>query len=244
MPRYATLGILMLLLAPFSDSPAWSLEPIWAKNAVRAQMSCDPAAPIRIPSPDRALVAEARCGPADSEGDRPVLLTITSRNGRTRTAELPKGTNELLWAPSSKSFLINGGETSYSGFFVRAYDLRNDRVETREFTATAQRDMVAIFPPCRAANRNAEDCKRIEANPQYNMSGLAWTEGGAAVVVLAEIPCSSGYGGIMCQVEGYELEVSTGKILRRMSARELKQEWQDAAAWEIRVPDPPVYGAP
>ena len=244
MPWYAKLGILTVLWALFSDSPSWGLEPIWAKNAVRVQTSCDPATRIRIQSPDGTLVAEVSCEPRDRDGDRKVFLRISGLRGNARDVELPEGASELLWAPDSNSFFINGGKSGYAGFFVLVYDLRSDHVEGRDITSEAQKDMVAIFPPCKAANRTEEDCKRIEQNLQYNMSGLAWTRGSAAIVVFAEVPCSSSYGGIMCQVEGYELDVATGRILRRLTAREMKKEWQKAAAWEIRIPDPPTYGPP
>jgi hypothetical protein len=45
----------------------------------------------------------------------------------------------------------------------------------------------------------------------------------------------------MCQVEGYEVEVRIGRILRKMSARELKNGWQSKAAWNIRIPGPPEF---
>jgi hypothetical protein len=29
-----------------------------------------------------------------------------------------------------------------------------------------------------------------------------------------------------------------------MTARELKKRWQHDMAWQLRIPDPPIYGAP
>lgn len=45
----------------------------------------------------------------------------------------------------------------------------------------------------------------------------------------------------MCQVAGFELAVTSGRILRRMTAREVKERWQSKAAWDIRIPDPPEF---
>ena len=73
------------------------------------------------------------------------------------------------------------------------------------------------------------------------MSAIAWTRGAKAVVVFAEVPCSSSYGGIMCQVMGYELDVATGRILSRMTPRELKRRFQSQMAWPMKIPDAPVY---
>ncbi len=244
MSQCAGIGFLAVLLVLPACAPSWGHEPIWAKGAVNIQTSCDPSAPIRIPSPDGLLVVEVRCGPADRDGDPKVFLTVTEPDGTARNLDLPEGAEELLWAPDSKRFLVNGSECAYAGYYVRIYDTQGGHVAGRDITSAAQRDMVALFPPCKAAYRHDEDCKRIEKEPEYNMSGLAWTRGGAAVAVFAEVPCTSTYGGIMCQVEGYELDATTGKILQRLAARETKNEWQKAAAWDIRIPDPPEYGPP
>jgi hypothetical protein len=101
--------------------------------------------------------------------------------------------------------------------------------------------MVATFPPCRALNADDSNCKRMEADPDFNMSALTWTQSSSSIVVFAEVPCSSSYGGIMCQVQGYELDAKTGQIMKRMDVRELKRGWQSSAAWNIRIPEPPEY---
>ncbi|HEX3742088.1 MAG TPA: hypothetical protein VHV29_20475 [Terriglobales bacterium] len=87
-------------------------------------------------------------------------------------------------------------------------------------------------------------CAKIAHDPEYNMSGLAWADRSSAVIVMAEVPFSSSYGGIMCQVLGYKLDTVTGKILQRMTARQLKSRWQHAMAWQLRTPHPPTYGPP
>jgi hypothetical protein len=84
--------------------------------------------------------------------------------------------------------------------------------------------MVRTFPRCKAFNRDETTCKAIEAQPEFNMSGLAWVEQSSAIIVMAEIPCSSSYGGVMCAVQRYQLKVPTGTIEKRMTAR----QWADA----------------
>jgi hypothetical protein len=73
------------------------------------------------------------------------------------------------------------------------------------------------------------------------MSGVDWVADSSAIVVMAEVPCSGGYGGIMCQVQGYEPEIPTGKIRERMAPRECKKLWQKSMAWNFHIPDPPEY---
>jgi len=101
--------------------------------------------------------------------------------------------------------------------------------------------MVASFPPCKAKYRDARTCQQIEANPQFNMSGIAWVNGHFAILVVAEVPCSSLYGGIMCQVKGYKVNAENGQILEQMTASQLSSRWQKSMAWHFRVPEPPEY---
>ena len=49
--------------------------------------------------------------------------------------------------------------------------------------------------------------------------GIDWIHGSSGVVVMAEVPCSTYMGGVMCQVLGYELSMPSGKIVRRMEPR-------------------------
>lgn len=148
---------------------------------------------------------------------------------------------EILWAPDATAFAINGSASAFAGFDVLIYRIRADGVVRVRVTAQAQADMVGAFPPCRASGLALPDCRTIASDPGFNMSVLTWTRGSSAVVVFAEVPCNSRYGGIMCQVQGYELDVPSGRILRRMTARDTKRRYQWAAAWPISIPDPPDY---
>jgi hypothetical protein len=146
-----------------------------------------------------------------------------------------------VWAPDASAFVINGGESAIAGFDFVVVDIERVPMMPVRISAAAQRDMVATYPPCRARNLEPDDCRRITADPEFNMSAVAWTRGADAVIVFGEVPCSSRYGGIMCQVMGYELEVTTGQILSKMTPRELKRRFQSQMAWPMRVPDAPLY---
>jgi len=82
-------------------------------------------------------------------------------------------------------------------------------------------------------------CHQAEDGHLFNYATLAWLDNNT-VVIMAEVPCSSSQGGIMCQVEGYEFNIETGEITSRMTARELKQKWQHALAFDLTIPDPPI----
>jgi hypothetical protein len=147
---------------------------------------------------------------------------------------------EVLWAPNSNAFLVNGSESAYAGNAFIVHRLNGRGLMTTALADAAQRDMVRTFPPCKANGLNRSECQRITRNPEFNMSAIAWTRNAGAIIVVAEVPCSSTYGGIMCQVMGYELEIPTGRILTRMTADELKRRYQSRMAWSLRIPDPPL----
>jgi hypothetical protein len=176
-----------------------------------------------------------------------MLLRIDRRDGRIHEVPVQRADGgwrpqELLWAPDSRAFFINGSASAYAGFSVVVYVLSSvGDVRALDVTSLAQRDMVRTFPPCKVQALSRAACTRIEQAPEYNVSAITWTLGGRGVVVVAEIPCSSLYGGIMCQVMGYELEIPTGRIVRRMNARDLKRRYQGSMTWDLRIPEPPIY---
>ncbi|MBV8436917.1 MAG: hypothetical protein JOY95_05325 [Silvibacterium sp.] len=217
-------------------------QPIWAKNAAVLDLGCKQN-PGGLQSPDHKYLVQVACD--EHAGQDPTYRLRLVGTQRNASDELPlaEGAHDLVWAPDSRAFFVDGGETGYSGFFVDVYQIDDSgRVKKSSVTDAAQVDMVKSFPPCKAWNRDEEDCRRITRNPEYNMSGLAWSDNSAAINVFAEVPCSSFYGGIMCQVLGYELSVPAGRILKRLSAREVKEQWSRYAAWDIHIPEPPRYG--
>lgn len=214
-------------------------QPMWSRVASVLDMSCAPTA-AKLSSPDRHITVDVLCD-IRSATDSPYLLRV--RAGKKQIAELPipENTHEIVWSPDSRSFFVDGGQSADTGLFVKAYTIEGETgVREHNVTTLAQRDMVDTFPPCKAANHDP-DCSLIETDPEYNMTGLGWTPDSKAIFVFAQVPCRSLYGGIMCQARGYEIEVASGQILQRLSAQQVKQQWQTMAVWNIRIPDPPAY---
>jgi hypothetical protein len=230
----------------------WCAAPVaaqtWAKGAVPL-IDCSDASPLRhqiIPSPDRSTTVEVGCR-ASSPNDEALAIRLGDGGGKSEAHTIDKKPferwkpQELLWASDSKAFFVNGSESAYSGFEVVVYEVRGKAIVEHDATQFTQRDMVITFPPCKASNADDSNCRRIERDPEFNMSAIAWTNGSTNLVIFAEVPCSSSYGGIMCQVEGYEVETSTGRIVQKMNAREVKTRWQSKAAWNIRIPESPEF---
>lgn len=250
---------------------AFAVEPIWAKKATAFPEQCQPrktqeCKPVRIPAPDGKSSVEVRYRKESNSKEDLGLqayIRVTTPRGGTREAALPEGFQnvELLWSPDSRAFFVSGGNGgAYWGNWVYVYVLNDSKLEPIDIAQKAQGDMLEEFPPCKAAYPNGEDaggckktsrididvekCLKQEADPNYspgyNMTGIDW-DNASTILVMAEVPCSSSYGGIMCQVMGYELEVPTGRILKRIDARQLKRDWQKSMAWNFRIPEPPRY---
>src|ERR1039458_10273051 len=244
MRPIAALVTFLGISVPLSVAQAPSVrlgEPIWARQATVLDRDCLQQTQS-IPSPDHRFFVEIVCQKREADDPTYSLRILTPDNHRYESS-LDEGAYELLWAPNSDAFFVNGGKTSYSDFFVTVYQLDSSAgVKKEVITDAAQSDMVKSFPPCKAYNGDEVICAEIAKHPAYNMSGLAWTEDSSAIYVFAEVPCSSSYGGIMCQVLGYVVSVPSGRILTRLSARQVKLQWSRYTAWDMRVPEPPKYG--
>lgn len=238
-------GICLCLLAGTSvlvPKVSASDDATWAKRATPFGLSCSSHNQL-IRSPDRQRSVEVLCV-KHGDGDRTFSLRVTDPNGGRATLPLRDGAKELLWSPDSSAFFINGSESAYAGFFVTAYQIRSGKPQEHVITGQAEKDMVATFPPCKAANRDKTECASEARNPQWNMSGVGWATDSDSIFVFAEVPCSSSHGGIMCQVMGYRINATDGSILQRLTADQVKVRWAGMMGWHMHVPDPPVYGPP
>jgi len=263
--------LFVVLMAVISfDSFAFAIQPTWARKAVAFPSQCDidsgavptSASPrgalqalpgttncnaIRIPSPDKRLTVEVKYRKLEVEKGYDLLVAyfvLHAQDGTSREGSFPNGFQDidLLWSPDSNAFFVNGGNGGgYWGFFVYVYRIDDPALEAHDITGQAQQDLVKTFPPCKASGLDRKTCEEIEKDPGYNMSGIDWSSSSSTLIVMAEVPCSGGMGGIMCQVMGYELDMPTGKIVRRMSARQFAREWQRSMAWRFEVPGPPYY---
>jgi hypothetical protein len=233
----------------FVSAPAGADAPIWAKSGIRIEANCDSsesAASPTVKSPDKTVEVAVRCKALN--GDNADMALIVRHGGQVREIALPKTVRdgwrpqELLWSSDGRQFILNGSENAYAGNAFLVVNLHDRNPKAREITEAAQHDMVRRFPPCKAANREEEICRPVERHPHFNMSAITWTRDSRAVVVMAEVPSSSSYGGIMGQVEGYEIDSVSGRILKRLSATQFKARWQSKMAFTMTIPPPAVYG--
>jgi hypothetical protein len=166
-------------------------------------------------------------------------LTVVTQTGRWELApdesRDPWLDLDVLWSPDSRFVALTGHTNTYIEY-LRVFAITGSG--PREVDASLQpgQDMVHRFGPyCDRyvgklrCNLNAED---------PNFAAITWTDHNT-LVLMSEVPCSTIWGGIMCQLMGYEVDIPSGKILRAMTPREFRARWQHSMAWKFRIPQEP-----
>jgi hypothetical protein len=146
---------------------------------------------------------------------------------------------DVLWAPGSR-FVALSGNTSGMSNSVRVYQVTESGATAFDVARAPFEDMLRTFSPCKAENADPSFCRTLTSADDFNFAAVAWKDPNT-IVLMGEIPCEGTYGGVMCQVMGYEVDVPSGKILQRMTAAEFKHDWQRSMAWKFRVPEPPAW---
>jgi hypothetical protein len=239
-----------IVTVPALSTPA--NEPIWSKKAVSFPVACysNPRTdrrkvckPFKIVSPDGKSYVHVEYRGNPGNQDYLVELSVVS-GGKVLGAVGTPGfvEDEVLWSPDPKAFAISGSSNANTDYHLLVYRLNSSGLTRINPTRAALRDMVRSFPPCRALNAT-DLCRDIVEHPSdwIGFAAIDWMQNSSSIVVMAEMNESSIVGGILGQVLGYEIEIPTGKILRRMEAKEFAQHWQSSMAWKFRIPDPPDY---
>ncbi len=227
--------ILLLLVAP---CPIFAGKPNFARRAVGFSGNCNAGCPtVRIVAPDKTTAVEVLY----QDGGAYLRVTQPGKPAREIHDVFAGSHNDLLWAPDSKGFFLDAGEGMTSPAFVQLYLLDDEQLRPIDVTHLAEQDMIKTYPPCKALYLDPASCRKIEANPGYNLTAIAWTDDSSAIIVLAQIPCTDNFGGIMCQAMGYELEVPSGKILKRMEPAEFRKLWQKSMEMRFEIPIAPQY---
>ncbi|HET6930271.1 MAG TPA: hypothetical protein VFI45_08105 [Candidatus Acidoferrum sp.] len=249
--KFQLFASLSLFFFPISIS-ATPDQPLWSKNAVSFPVACysdsRPARqkickPFKIISPDGNSYVQVEYKRNPKNEDSLVALSVVSA-GKVLGAVGTPGfvEDEVLWSPDSKAFAISGSSNANTDYHLLVYLLNSSGLTRVNPARSALRDMVRSFPPCRALNAT-DECHDVVKHPSdwIGVAAIDWVNGSSSIVVMAEMNESSIVGGILGQVLGYEIEIPTGKILRRMEAKEFAQRWQSSMAWKFNIPDPPEY---
>lgn len=223
-------------------------KPTWAKKGTTFRVGCSrpfkECRPLRIPSPDGKSIVEISYNTTPDYPDIEVAVLRVTTLGKDVGEVEPVGSveSELTWSPDSKAFFINGNNNGNTDYHVAVHVLDDPHLGPGYIAREVEQDMVRSFPPCRAKDP-IDSCAKLEASPEdyIGTAGIDWLGNSSEMVVMAEVTCSSSVGGIMCQVLGYEVEVPSGKILRRMEPKAFARRWQHSMAWRFRDPGPPEF---
>jgi len=225
-------------------SSARAEDHIWSKQGtelslVHGNEEIGHFKPIRVYSPDHQKYLQIAFKPGAGDGDAIPIASIIVGNQAIHL-DIDKDWNdvEVLWSPDSLSLALTGGFNAYTNSTI-IFRLTSNGPEEVSLDALHQ-DMARTYPPCKAQGADKDTCRIEEDGASFNYASVAWTNP-STIVIMAEVPCSSSQGGIMCQVEGYELDTRTGQIVNRMTARQLKQRWQNSLAFNLRIPTPPFW---
>jgi hypothetical protein len=225
----------LLVLAP---TFAFAGKPNWARKATGFPGDCKSGCrPLQIVAPDKKSMVEVLY----QDGNAYLRVTGPDKQAREIHDSFSSSKNDLLWSPDSKAFFVDGGEGMTSPAFLQVFQVDDPQLQALDVTRQAEQDMVKSFPPCKAIYLDPASCRKIERDPGYNQTAIDWIEDSSALVVIVDIPCTSNYGGIMCQTMGYEVEVPSGKILARMPAAEFRKKWQKSMEQRLQIPQAPQY---
>jgi hypothetical protein len=239
----------LITVALFSGANSMANPPVWAKKAVSFRAWCDAddrneCKPLRIASPDSKSAVEVSYNRLPDDPDIVAASLRVTTLGRHRGEVQPVASvqDEISWSPDSKAFFINGNENANGWDLLAVHRLDDPNLGPGYIAHEVKQDTFRSLPPCRA-NPPVDDCAGLGAEPYDYIGVLAldWIGDSSRMVVMTEIPCSSRFGGIWCQVLGYEIEVPSGKILRRMEPKDFARRWQHSMGWEFRIPDPPEF---
>ncbi len=228
--------ILLLLMLPALASAE---KPTWARKGTGFAGVCRSGncRPLRIVAPDKKSVVEVLY----QDGNAYLRITGPDKQVREIRDVSSSPANDLQWAPDSKAFFVDGSEGIPSPSYVQVFMLDDAQLRPVDVTRQVEQDMVNTYPPCKAFYLDAASCREIERDPGYNLTAIDWVDDSSTLVVMAQVPCTSNFGGIMCQVMGYEVEVPSGKILQRMTPAEFKAKWQKSMAQRLQIPEKAQY---
>jgi hypothetical protein len=235
--------VLVLASTLLFGSIARAEDHIWSKQGTELYLvlgneGIGHVKPLRVYSPDHLKRFQIDFH-AGREGDAiPDANIIIGK--QTIPVELDKewAQVEVLWSPDSKSLALTGSFNAYTNS-TKIVLLTANGTKAVSLDAPHQ-DMARTYPACKAQGADNEYCRKEEDGASFNYASVAWADP-HTVVIMAEVPCSSSQGGIMCQVAGYELDTRTGGIVNRMTARQLKQRWQNNLAFNLHIPTAPEW---
>jgi hypothetical protein len=220
MMLIATLSSGFVIGAPVACEPAYS------KQASTPQGDGEVAITTEFPSPDglKAIVVK------ESAKSQPeVFVRIALKEFPVKFSPWP--CPEFQWAPDSKAFFLTYSDGGAVGNYkvLVGYPSKNG-VKVLDPTAAVKKDFLAHYPKC--------------YEPETpNLGCVAWLKNSYRLLVAAEVLPHSN-----CDMMGtfslYEIEVPSGKIIKKYSQLQAKKLFGELLGVELRNADDECFTKP
>lgn len=235
--------VYLLVLVLIAAARPLAAKGNYSRFATLLSMTCEnerACPPVLVPSPDGVKVLR-RVFNRDREVQEflPSVEVITSSNRWEIPVPGTWSDADVLWSPDARFLALTGSPTGNTNATL-VYEITSSGPVPLDAIREPSQEMLRRFPPCRARGADPDACSRLHEGDDFNFATVAW-EDAHTLVVMGEVPCSSFWGGIMCQVMGYEVNLPSGAIVGVMSAREFKSKWRHAMPFRLRVPGPPEW---
>ncbi len=123
--------------------------------------------------------------------------------------------SEVLWSPDSQALAITWSDGGYVGTWrPRVFLVARGRVQEARVVEEMLKDFAVRFT-----------CEKLgDLKDSANVAVLHWIKGSSKLLLVAEVPNHSSCKD-MGSVMGYIVSVPSGKVLQRLSLRQLRAQW-------------------
>lgn len=209
---------------------------LWAKGATHFGNECPPSKGgsctlAHVVSPNHQLAVEVR----RTRDDITFEMIRGSQHFRLLT---PTGLDpeldwfvgmEILWAPDSSAVSLAWSETAIT-FASQIYVVKSTGPVAMDLGGVMA-DLGKEYPPCVG---NVGPCPINRGGKDYNYLTVGWAAP-HTVALMGEVGESSSFGHNMGKVNGYEVDTSSGRIVRVLKPKPFRQRWQSHMGWTFNV---------
>ena len=186
---------------------------------------------FRLQSPDNVNTLYARQGNRTYHGDISTEFFVERAGHRLAGTIDPWANPEAAWSPDSKAFWITSTDGGIVGDWrVQVFFVDSSQIREVDVSRYVRNDLARRFPPCDfkgiPGECNSEERKRLTEKLDWvNVYAFHWIEGSRKLLLVGAVPPSSGYGRNMGRLQGYIVEVPSGKIISVYSEEAFVKTW-------------------
>jgi hypothetical protein len=207
------LPSLVLVWTLVSLQPSVAVAGIWAAAAKSAGSKSEGSFVVRAPSGPAAVVYA-------SDG---VYLQISRRRTILDDAVEPPPLTEVLWAPTSRAFVITASDGGNVGTW-RAHFYFLD-----ENNNPIPRDIRGLI------GQDADAFANCQTREQVNLAAITWLKGGSELLVVAEVPPHSSCQN-MGALMGFVISVKSWAVEKKLSQKDMLSKFRKRFGTRLSTP--------